>query len=477
MGQSNAFGPGGYARTPLAGLLPVDPDPERRAAKPTAAVVVVDRSGSMKEIVGDRSKIGFVREALLRAGREFAARSGDRSDELSIVAFNERPEVLLRSARTATPEGAASLREAVGRVFPSGNTDIPPALAKARDIAAASALKRHVLLVTDGKSRLPLEADRIAAAMKADAIVLTVLGTSAEMHDGLTALDAAARATGGRFMLLQSVAELPRAMARATRAITGDLVRIGTFPVERGPGPWAGRLPGMPAVTGYVLAGERPEAPAILRVDRAPLLARWRRGLGRVAALTTSLDGGASGWPAEARAVIADVVAWAGGGPAPRDVQVELESDGRRITIGVTVVKPTDASSRPSGDDRELVARVTPPVGPAVAVPLRRTGLLRYAGSTDASTPGTYLAAVADAKTADVLGESHVTVGASPEWMPGGDNTVARRLANLTGGTVLSSLDDLPPLDAARTGATERRDLSWFLLLVAAAALVVSFMR
>jgi Mg-chelatase subunit ChlD len=468
-GEANAFGPGGYAKTPLAGLLPVDPDPERRAAKPTAAVLVVDRSGSMKEIVGDRQKIEFVREALLRAGAEFAAQRGERSDELSIVAFNRQPEVLLERSRPGTPAGAAALRDAVRRIFPSGNTDIPPALVAARKLAAASKLKRNVIVVTDGRSQSPLDAGRIAAAMKANQIFLTVLGTSGAVNDGLAALKAAGDAPGGRFTLLRSVADLPHAMARATRAITDSLVRTGTFAVTRGPGRWAGELPAFADMTGYVLTGEREEAPAVLRVDRAPLLARWQRGLGRVAALTTTLDGGASNWSPEARAVVVDAVAWAGGGQTPEPARVELESDGRRLAIRVHTTKPLG--------DRALVARVTSPDRAVVEVPLRRAGLLRYEGSTDADKPGTYVATVADVKTADVLGEGHVTVGTSPEWMPGSDRSTATRLADLTGGTVLTSLSDLPPLEATRYGATERRDVSWILLLVAAGALVVSFAR
>jgi Mg-chelatase subunit ChlD len=485
-GGPDSFGPGGYANTPLAGILPVDPDPERRAAKPSSVVVVVDRSGSMAEAIGGRRKIEFVREAVLRAGAEFGARRGDRSDELSIVAFNQKPEVMLVAGKVGAPAGAAALRGAVAKIFPLGQTDIEPALAAAIELVRTSPLKRHIILVSDGRSRSALDGARIARSLGAHAIVLSVLATAPDAADpstmnvGLKALKAAALKTKGRYVPLSDIADLPAAMARSSRAIAGSLVRKAKdgeafdVAVSKAPSPVTVAAPKQ--IQGYVLTGARPEATPLATVDGAPLLAVWRQGLGRVGACTTSLDEWATDWPTLAPKLFPDLVKWAGAGGRAQDVTVWVKPMARRLDIAVQVAKPLDES--------EPTATVFTPGGKSITVPLRRIGRLRYEATAAADERGTYLVTVSGRKTGTVLGEGHATLGYSAEWMPGGDASAARRLSHLTGGTVLQSLSDLPPLargggrSGARRGSSgARRDISWAVLLLAAAVFLFSTLR
>jgi len=468
-GGRNSFGPGGYAETPLAGLLPVDPDPERQAAKPSSVVIVADRSGSMAEVVGDRQKIEFVREAVLRAGSEFGARTGERADELSVVAFNQSPEVLLERGRVGTSEGAAALRAAVAGMFPSGRTNIGPALDAARSVLAPSDLRRHIILVSDGQGQDKLDGPAVSARMKDAGITFSVLATSATMNDGLAALKTAADATGGRFVMLESIGGLPAAMARETRQIAGSLVREGAFAVARGPGAsWSGGVPVPDGITGYVLTGARREAPLALVAGDAPVLAEWRRGLGRVVACTTSLDEWARDWP-EAAAYLEGLVLWAGAAARPRALTVRLAVEEERVSI-------TAEASAPLADG-SLESTVFGPGGEISKVAMRQVGRLRYEAAADAGGAGTYVAKISSAKTGDVLGEGHTTVSYGPEWRSGGDTSVAMRLSRLTSGSVLVNLGGLPALAPSESGSAARRNVAYVLLCVAAAAFVVSSLR
>ena len=468
-GGRNSFGPGGYAETPLAGLLPVDPDPERQAAKPSSVVIVADRSGSMAEPIGDRQKIEFVREAVLRAGSEFGVRTGERADELSVVVFNQSPQVLLERRRIGTAEGTVELRSAVAGIFPSGRTNIGLALNAARSVLDPSDLRRHIILVSDGQGQDKLDGPAISAQMKAANITLSVLATSATMNDGLAALKTAADATGGRFVMLASIADLPAAMARETRHIAGSLVREGAFTVARGPGAsWPGGLPVPGGITGYVLTGARPEAPPVLVAGDAPILAEWRRGLGRVVACATSLDEWARDWPGAA-SYLEGLVLWAGAAERPRPLTVRLTVEEERISIAAEASAPLE--------DGPLEATVFGPGGDISKVAMRQVGRLRYEAAADAAGAGMYVAKVSSAKTGDVLGEGHTTVSYGPEWRPHVDTSVAMRLSRLTSGAVLGNLGDLPELEPSESGSAARRNVAYVILCAAAVAFVVSSLR
>ncbi len=468
-GGRRSLGPGGYAETPLAALLPVDVDPERRAGKPTSVAIVADRSGSMAAPLGGRKKIDFVREAVLRAGVEFGGRPGKRSDELSVIAFNESPTVLLDRQQPRTADGLERLRAAAGALFPSGRTRIRPALETAEAILQKSDLKRHIILVSDGRSQDELAGAALAARMKTSGIVLSVLATEATMNDGLTALEAAAEATGGRFVALKTVADLPAAMARETRRITDSLIREGEFAIQAGPGAnWLGELPLASPITGYVLTGARAEAPPLLVADGAPILVRWRRGLGRVVTCTTSLDGWAAAWKPEGAAFLEQLVLSAGGGDRQTALAVTLEPAAGRLRIIAGAAKPLE--------NVELAAAVFPPGGEAREIELRQTGRLRYEGSAAADRQGTYVAKVMDRKAGETLGEGHVTIGYSPEWRPDGDASAARRLSNLTGGVALKNLRALPPLQETGRGGS-RVPLAHILLCAAAAIFLAASLR
>jgi len=468
-GGRNSFGPGGYAETPLAALLPVDVDPERKAGKPTSVVIVADRSGSMAAMLGGRQKIEFVREAVLRAGTEFGARSGKRSDELSVVAFNQRPEVLLERLNARAPGGPAKLRAAAGRIFPSGRTNIGPALDAARATLANSDLKRHIILVSDGRSQDKLDGRAISEQMKAAGIMLSVLAAEAVMNEGLAALKTAAGATGGRFVTLESISELPAAMARETRRITDSLIREGEFSVERGPGAtWLGELPLAGAIKGYVLTAARPQAPPLLLADGAPILAKWRRGLGRVVACATSLDEWAAHWEKEGRGYLEQLVLSAGASGRQHAVAVSLELTGERISVAASAATPLGREA--------LVASVFAPAGGVSKIEMRQTGRLRYECLAEAGKRGTYVAKISDAKTGEVLGEGHVTVGYGPEWRAGGDASAASRLSRLTGGVILDGLGGLPPLETPSSGGA-RVSIAHILLCLAAAVFLITSLR
>ena len=119
IGGPNSYGAGGYKRTPLEEVLPVDMDVRDRQREPDIAlVVVIDKSGSMDAChcntanrdsgvqIQGVPKVDIGKEAILRAVSALTAR-----DEFGVVAFNENANWVIHTAPLGT-EG--DIEQAIG---------------------------------------------------------------------------------------------------------------------------------------------------------------------------------------------------------------------------------------------------------------------------------------------------------------------------------------------------------------------------
>ena len=59
LGTEPSFAPGSYSRTPIEAILPVEPKEPKREEKNRAVVLVIDKSGSMRE----ENRILYAQEA------------------------------------------------------------------------------------------------------------------------------------------------------------------------------------------------------------------------------------------------------------------------------------------------------------------------------------------------------------------------------------------------------------------------------
>ena len=79
LGGPASFAPGSYRRTPIEAMLPVEPKEPKREEKNHAVVLVIDKSGSMRE----ENRILYAQEAA-----KAVARALKDNDLLGIVAFD-----------------------------------------------------------------------------------------------------------------------------------------------------------------------------------------------------------------------------------------------------------------------------------------------------------------------------------------------------------------------------------------------------
>ena len=146
VGGDRAFGPGGYARTPLEDMLPVRMDLRGKSLSTSVALMIVmDVSGSMGGGPGGASKMDLAKEAALAAVELLG-----EYDQVGILAFDDHNQWMIQPtfASDLTP-----IEDAIGRMQPGGGTEIYPALKEAFDaVVPLDAKVKHIILLTDGEA-------------------------------------------------------------------------------------------------------------------------------------------------------------------------------------------------------------------------------------------------------------------------------------------------------------------------------------
>jgi uncharacterized protein YegL len=525
IGGPESFGPGGWKGSEIEPLLPVKLDLPEKLVTPAAAVImVIDNSGSMNRPVlgSDRSQQDIADE-----GAALAIESMDKTDLVGVITFNSDYTVDVPLAPNKNAKATAKL---VRSIAADGGTNMPPALEEAhRQIKAAKADLKHVIVLSDGVSMGKEQLPDMVEEMAKDGILVTTIaiGNDADvtmMHD------MAVRGKGQFYRVIDPTV-LPRVLMKAVRIVRSPLIREGKFtpvvipsgsPVLDGLAEAmgiAGRS-GVAPLNGLVLTQARTE-PTVVNVlatprdasgssGGEPVLAYWNAGLGRVAAFTSDaqrkwaepwLDATASGggkasegagyarfWAQLARTI--------GRAPAStRTQEFTSELEGDRLTVRLRastdngaamdgLIVPGTIYSRSGAKLDVRLSQVAPGEYEAEA-DLR--AVTKDSGDSSGSQAGTYVVVLSPRKV--VNGESQAlppVVGGVTRPAPAGlefkalhsDEALMRSIAEATGGRVL----DMKRSDAAgvpdlysRAGLipAEGRTPLWPMLAIASVVLML----
>ena len=297
-GGKHAYGPGGYFRSPLEPIMPVSMELRREHRKLALAIVVaMDRSGSMSAGVGGgRTKMDL---ANLATAEVFDMLSP--MDEFGVVAVDSSPHIIAELAPIANQ---AHVRRDILRIDSrGGGIFVYEALSTAAAMLVdAQAGTRHIILFADaadseepGQYRELLEECR-----KANITVSVVgLGTSGDVDAAL--LQDIAYRGNGRIFFTKNAQELPRLFAQDTFVVARStfIDEPTTVRTTGGMVSLAGRQYQIPSpIGGYNLCYLRPDANlAAITVDeyKAPIVAAWQAGIGRVLCYTGEADGAHTG--------------------------------------------------------------------------------------------------------------------------------------------------------------------------------------
>lgn len=298
LGGENSFGPGGYYETPLERLSPLSSRIPREGPAVTL-LFVLDRSGSMQQVVGDVTRLEIAKEATLDA----AALLNEES-RVGVVAFDSDATLLLPLQSAGESE---SIAQALAPLEPGGGTSIYPGLLEAyeqlRDDEAGA---RHVVLMTDGLSQ-PGEFPAILRRMNEAGISVSAVAIGEGADVGR--IEQIARLGGGAFHATRDFNALPSILSQEALLLSSTPVEERTITPrwETVPSFFSGLPEQLPPLHGYVLTTLKSEATNHLSTraengDEVPLLASWRFGAGRVFAFSSHGAGSWSGdWQAMAQ--------------------------------------------------------------------------------------------------------------------------------------------------------------------------------
>ena len=140
-GDLSGWGGGGYEKTALGPLLPLEHDPGERKQEATLALaLVIDRSGSMS---------GPKMELTKQAARG-AAQLLQPPDLIAVITFDSQAQTAVRLQPAANRQRVSS---GIAAIRSGGGTNVLPGLREALDqLLNASARRKHVIVLSDGQS-------------------------------------------------------------------------------------------------------------------------------------------------------------------------------------------------------------------------------------------------------------------------------------------------------------------------------------
>ena len=285
IGGPKSYGAGGYYKTPLERVLPVEMRPPARLELPHVALLfVLDKSGSMGEGPRGATKVDLAKSAAIASAELLSP-----SDQVGVLAFDAGWDWVVPFTRVGKGEW---ISERISSLQADGGTDLFKAMVEAyRSLSAKDAAVKHVLVLSDG---LTDQGDFSALVKRMTGDGITVSTVSVGRDADLPLMAKIARDGKGRGYLTIDPRTIPQIFTTETLLISQDLLveKIVQPKLMLTGGSMEGlSQKGIPAVRGYVLTHPKPLSKVLMKVEDDPLLVSWRYGLGRVVAYTSDLSG------------------------------------------------------------------------------------------------------------------------------------------------------------------------------------------
>lgn len=428
LGGDQAYGLGGYFRTPVEDVLPVSCDFQKEEESPSLGLaLVIDRSGSMS---GEKLE-------LAKAAAKASADLLGPKDYISVIAFDTEsyPVVPIQSAGNANGIAAA-----IASIAEGGGTNMSPAMEEAlRQLGGSDAKIKHVILLTDGMSQ-PGPFYELTSEMARANITVSTVGVGEDIDSEL--LSQIAQWGNGRFYQTNDPATIPQIFTKET--MTASKSAIQEFPFQAKPVRAVDFLEGVPwteapFLLGYVRTKPKPTSETWLLTERGdPLLTTWRYGLGTTGAFTSDAR---NRWAVE-------WLRWPGFGkfwsqllrkisrPASLGFsEIEVASNGTTATVTINALDrdelfPTDTS----GD-----LKIANPAGKVLAVPLEKNLPGQWTAKFPCPDRGVYSGQLVLEKNGERLDSKFFTLsrGYSQEYLlDPADIRFLESLASESGGSV-----------------------------------------
>jgi Ca-activated chloride channel homolog len=327
-GGRNAFGPGGYARSELADILPLRFPQKKEVRDPsTSLAIIIDTSGSM----------GVAGVNLAKEVARLAIKRLKPHDKAGIVEFHG-------AKRWAAPMQPASnsiaIQRALNRLSAGGGTVMMPAIEEAYyGLLNVRTRTKHVLVLTDGGVEQGAFATLLRRMADDGIHVSTVLVGPRAASSFLAQLASWGR---GQFYTAPSRFKLPEVIIKQpSSSLLNPFVEkeVRIEPVLASRLTQDMKLENAPMLRGYVKTETKDTTELLLRSEIGdPILARWHYGLGRVAILTTQLGGDWArellNWP-DAPNMMANLIRQLRGVSPRQPLDLNIAHSSAGLTLGI----------------------------------------------------------------------------------------------------------------------------------------------
>lgn len=447
VGGQEAYGAGGYLRTPLEEVLPVTMEVKSKERTVNLALVLaVDKSGSMGRCHCDSSdlnqsytpkevglpKVDIAKEAIMRSVNALSSQ-----DYLGVVGFDSQAHWALELG--PLPD-QSDVENSIGHITASGQTNMQAGIQAAYEaLQGVDAGRKHIIMLTDGWTRSG-DLTGLVHKMNQEGITVSFVAAGGGSADYLKPL---AEVGGGRYYPAKDMFSVPDIFLKETVQSVGQyIIEEPFYPLPGNPSPILRGLDEklMPPLLGYNGTTAKRTARLDLLTPRGdPLLVSWQYGLGKSAAWTSDLKGQwASEWVKwdKFSRFSAQTISWLLPAARTEGLTARAEVQDKGILLSL------DARDDQGHTLNNLTAqaRVIGPDLNVTEIPLKQVGAGQYESLSALEKPGTYLITFSANENIRPVGQASVglVVPYSPEYRTGGLNqALLSRLAQTTGGGIL----------------------------------------
>ena len=462
-GGDDSFALGGYFKTSLEKVLPVNMELKGKKTIPDMSIItVIDKSGSMSETSGGITKLDLAKEAAARV-----LDSLRDNDEIGVLAFDDAQYWVVKPQK---PTDREALRNDIGTIRQGGGTSILPALEEAvKSMKSQKSKIKHIILLTDGQAEKTGYDKLLEEAEKSGITISTVAaGRDADVN----LLEYISQKAGGRFYVTDEYSNIPTIFAKETFMAARAYLNNREFtPRVAFPHPVIEDAvrKGMPKLLGYIAASPKDAARVLLESDEGdPILTLWQYGLGKTAAWNSDMSGKWSGnyvnWE-DNPALWNNLINWTIENYSSEDLEVET-----RIQGGFGEISVKQKNSKETMDTKAVI---TTPSLEAIEIPLNAEAPGHYKGQFRIDDTGAYLIKAVQSKDGEI--QSAVSTGISaqysPEYSMDASSDKLERLVLESGGKYIKDSSEV--FQGSIAPVRGRLDLTFPMLLLALFAFLV----
>lgn len=446
-GGENSFALGGYYKTPLEEILPVDMEMKVKGEVPSLGLMlVIDKSGSMEGGQFGINKMEIAKEAAIKAVNSLKPK-----DKIGVIAFDGTAQWVVRLSTTDDEE---SIKSAIGAIRAGGGTSILPALDEAYlALKDADTKLKHIILLTDGQAE-STGYEVLMDNIKEEGITVSTVAVGGDSDTRL--LEWIAGTGNGRYYFADEFSSIPEIFTKETFLASKAYINNRSFtPVISNIHDIISPFhEGIPNLDGYIGASSKERATTILISDVGdPILVSWQYGLGRTVAWTSDLNGSWSGEylsTQEGIDFIKNMIEWTFPRASSDTIAFETVNNGDEQEIIVTNIDEFH-------QDISTVATIIAPDLNTFDIELVPSKPGEYRGNFPVSNKGVYIVKVNQYKDGDIVNSSNNVVlsNYSKEYDMTSNMNILEVLKNRSGGEFITNpnevfIDDLDRVYGSR---------------------------